>query len=191
MRIFIKIFLIFLAISSLSLNSCNDKEDMKEDMPSRSTVEYQYPHVYDIVNNIKVDNEMCKAWDRMLSYANDMSRREIGFYIYYSDGYYWFSEWFYGPNTSYESEKSPIVKYGDVENENALCAFFHCHTPYYGVGSRGTGPSEKDIEAAQLLGVPGILYDYNAESVSWFFPYEDSLPMPYFFGDKRRPNRYY
>lgn len=66
MRIFIKIFLIFLAISSLSLNSCNDKEDMKEDMPSRSTVEYQYPHVYDIVNNIKVDNEMCKAWDRIV-----------------------------------------------------------------------------------------------------------------------------
>ena len=191
MRIPIKIMSVPFVLLSLFLTSCNDDIEEPSEYKGRSTEDFQYPHVYDIVNNLRVDNEMCRAWDRMLSYVNDNSRLEIGFYIYYDKGDYWFSEWFYGPNTSYESEISPIIKYGDVENKNALCAFFHCHTPYYGVGSRGTGPSDKDKEAAQILGVPGILYDYNAESISWFFPYEDSLPMPYFFGYMRRPNRYF
>lgn len=110
MRIPIKILSVPFVLLSLFLTSCNDDIEEPSEYKGRSTEDFQYPHVYDIVNNLRVDNEMCRAWDRMLSYVNDNSRLEIGFYIYYDKGDYWFSEWFYGPNTSYESEISPIIK---------------------------------------------------------------------------------
>lgn len=189
MRILIRILSVSFVFFSLFLTSCNDSEEIvcpvSEEMSSRTV--YTYPHIDEILQSNKVYKAVNDAWNEMLSYVTPHSRREIGFYIYYDfdDKDFWIGEWFYGPLVPYDSNQSASVKFGEVIKPYNLCAFFHCHTPYYGPGERPTGPSDADIACANKLGVPGILFDYPSDYVYFDFPY-DYGPMLYMFGPMQR-----
>lgn len=163
------------------MTSCQDKEDISTlvegEIPNRTV--YTYPHVKEILESNKVWDAMYGAWHEMLKSVTQHSRREIGFYIYYNfyTKDFWIGEWFYGPLVPYSQNSS--LKFGEITHPYNLCAFFHCHTPYYGSGQRPTGPSDADINCAYDLGVPGLLFDYPSDYVDIYFYYDEFEPMLY------------
>lgn len=56
-----------------------------------------------------------------------------------------------------------------------------------------TGASTNDEALAYKLGIPGVVYDYYAELVTLFFPYDEFKyePCPYIFGPRKRDPHIY
>lgn len=177
---------------SVLLTSCSqdevisDAENCDREVVSRMTI-YEFPDIYTIGMSKTVGDAAMAAWKETLASHNLYARREIGFYIYYDrdNNDYIIGEFIYGPMVPY-SEGNAYMVFGEVTFPYKLCAFFHCHPPYMGVPGRKTGPSEADLEAAQKLGVPGVVYDYSPEYVDMYHIYEADGPVPYVFGPLKR-----
>lgn len=167
------------------------KEQEKSQDVSRS-MNYDYPSVWEIVNDSDLYDDLWDIWYSMYRKQTSEYRMEAGCYIYYnfSTGKPYCGEVFYGPKVYYNEDYSTCASltYGQVVNETKLCAFFHCHPPYRSYKShRPVGPSDADIQAAYLLGVPGILMDYSgAGYVDAYFDYDHTLPGFINFGPERK-----
>lgn len=195
------IFNQILILVSLILSACSGYVDdvisLQEDIKrtSRATVKYDYPHVYEIINNYDIYDDMWDAWYTMYRQQTDDYRFEVGFYIYYDveKQYLYTSELFYGPKVYYRDDdlNCASLKYGEITNKEHLCAFFHCHPPYRSYTElRPLGVSEMDIKMANELGIPGILMDYdNTGYINGYFDYDELLPIIIPFGPERKANR--
>lgn len=158
---------------------------------------YIYPNKIEIQTDSKVVVKMFDAWHEMLDIQTMHYRIEVGFYIYYDffNKQFYFSELFYGPKIyykdDYKEDNKATMKYGDIVKESELCAFFHCHTPYYGMSyTRETGYSAADEEMANILGIPGLLFDYGPKFVTGIYNYVDMEPQIYDFGPFRRTRKF-
>lgn len=193
------IYNVIIAILLLPLTACHDVDDIS--IPnsserlgaSRSGQVLEYPTAEEIWNSDEFFYAATAAWDKMLTYVTETSRREIGFYIYYnhSSNTYTIGEWSYGPLVPYAGGEPAYVNLGTPLFPLKLCAFFHCHAPYYGPGHREGGPSQADINVANQLGVPGLLLDYNYDYLWPGYPYEYDSPIIYTFGPEQRAPHYY
>jgi len=205
MKIIPKLYFIILTLCIIGLSSCNDNviEDIDNTKvtnrsSSASRLSYGTAHHFPNVSVIKEDPvvvaAMGRAWDMMRSYVVPYShRREVGFFIYYveSTDKFWIGDFVIGPEVSYTSGEPPTLNLGVAANNLQVCAFFHCHTPYYGGSMRMTGASEKDIEYAENNKLPGIVYDYVLPYLQGPLPYDEIPPFPYPFGPEQRPDIYY
>ncbi|WP_288079850.1 hypothetical protein [Duncaniella freteri] len=73
-----------------------------------------------------------------------------------------------------------------------VCAFYHCHPPYYGPDYRLTGASQEDENLAYKLDIPGFVFDYSYSSVWGTYDYETDFPTTYVFGPRQRsPYKFY
>ena len=191
-----------LILVSLFLSACSGYVDdvislQEEDMErtSRATVQYDYPNVWEIINDYDIYNDMWDAWYTMYRKQTDEYRFEVGFYIYYDESKQklYTGDLFYGPKLYYKDHdlNCASLTYGEITNKDHLCAFFHCHPPYKSYTEvRPLGPSDKDKETAYKLGIPGILIDYDSERyINANFEYDDMIPLILNFGPERRANR--
>lgn len=187
----LKTSLLFLLPLFLPLASCHidvEENDIGNDHRSRATV-LEYPDIYEIGNTPKVFKAMDAAWKEMLYHCTNYARLEIGFYIYYDRDKkdYIIGEWKYGPLVTY-AEECAYIDMGKPVNYITVCAFFHCHPPSYTIKGRPTGPSKEDEALANNLGIPGIVYDYYADHITYLFPYDEYKddPCPYLFGPRQK-----
>ena len=186
----------------LSLSSCHGTEDdlypnnsERTDASRRMSV-LEYPDIYEILKSEKVILEALNAWKEMLTYATHFSRREIGFFIYYrhSSNSYFIGEWVYGPLVPFTFGNEAYVNLGKPLFPYDVCAFYHCHPPYYGPDYRLTGASQEDENLAYKLDIPGFVFDYSYSSVWGTYDYETEADFPttYVFGPRQRsPYKFY
>ena len=186
----------------LSLSSCHGTEDdlypnnsERTDASRRMSV-LEYPDIYEILKSEKVILEALNAWKEMLTYATHFSRREIGFFIYYrhSSNSYIIGEWVYGPLVPFTFGNEAYVNLGKPLFPYEVCAFYHCHPPYYGPDYRLTGASQEDENLAYKLDIPGFVFDYSYSSVWGTYDYETEADFPttYVFGPRQRsPYKFY
>lgn len=155
--------------------------------PSEVTI-YKFPNVDEIASSQEFEQAALAAWEEMLTYSTPQHRREIGFYIYYDrdKNSYEIGDWIYGPLEPYSSHKPSSIVFGEALFPNKVCAFFHCHPPYLSYPGRGTGPSQSDIDAADKLGLPGLLLDFSADYIDVFHIYEADGPFLHKFGPTSR-----
>ncbi|WP_289754110.1 hypothetical protein [uncultured Duncaniella sp.] len=151
----------------------------------------EFPHISKIIQSDVVIHNMKLAWEKMNSLVVPyIERQEVGFYIYYdhNTSKFWVGDIVIGEKFSYSIKDAPNLYLGKVESNLQVCAFFHCHTPYYGTIDyhRPTGPSNSDKYFAAVNDLPGILYDYEAPTVFYAFPYDGIDPFPYYFGPEQR-----
>lgn len=196
--------LYFISLSSCSNNIIEDIEESEELLSlssrignSRNGVEHVFPNLEKIALAPVVVTQMDKAWEKMLALVVPYSyRQEVGFYIYYDHEKrdFWVGDLIIGPKVSYKSYDPACLELGKVENNLQVCAFFHCHTPWYNTKDdlyRPTGVSDKDIEAAFRMNLPGLLYDYQPPYISDLDPYEEMHPVLTPFGPEKRSPVYY
>lgn len=122
-----------------------------------------YPSYHDIVNNMQIQTQMTNLWTKTIQNTTESKRQELGCYIYIDaqEKTYKFEE-FSGNEAGPDEHATIEVEYPSRESETCyFVGFFHTHTActYLATGKK-VGPSTQDIEATQLLGVVGIVYDY-------------------------------
>ena len=198
----IPIFLSLIALCSCENNSIEEVEAsgdlstlLSRNGQSRSGTPHEFPLAEEIMFDTYVVSCMEKAWDKMVSLVEPYDyRQEVGFYIYYDHGsrQYWVGEMVIGPKTSYNTVVPASLDLGRVEDNLQVCAFFHCHTPWYGFCAEGREPgvSDSDINFADTHKLPGIVFDYDTPFLTDNFPI-DWPHRPYFCGPKKRPPVYY
>lgn len=136
-----------------------------------------------------VKDKMDQAWSEMLAGCNESGRFECGFCIYLNrNGQIYLGDMQYGPNTPNTPNSAGGIELYVDKDINDLCAIFHTHTSYKFMPdncSRPTGPSDFDINAADSLHVPGLVYDYDVSEVWGQCTYIDH--HAYTFGPTQRP----
>lgn len=141
-----------------------------EDGSDKETITYTFPSAEQIAANPVVRARMDACWQTTLDNCNDSTRQEFGFLIYknHETGQLYCGEDIRGNIVKNNSNETPSIAFSFSSNDINLCGFFHCHTSYaYKAegSSRATGPSSKDYNAASSMGVPGLLYDFDAERI--------------------------
>ena len=191
------------AITSI-VTSCNNDADefiLNNNSNSRSIkgvtiiATDEYPSVSEIIADDTVKMAMWAAWVDTLSFASPEGRREVGFYIYYDFYTRKFSigEFVDGPIVKNGPGTSASVRLGAPTNNETVCAFFHTHTPLtfcQDAAYRPTGPSEDDIAFAKSSGLPGIVYDFLAPTISDGHSLMEPAKL-YTFGVDRRKNPFH
>ena len=117
-------------------------------------------------------------------------------YCYYrhSSNSYFIGEWVYGPLVPFTFGNEAYVNLGKPLFPYEVCAFYHCHPPYYGPDYRLTGASQEDENLAYKLDIPGFVFDYSYSSVWGTYDYETEADFPttYVFGPRQRsPYKFY
>ena len=198
MRLFNKIinFILFIILCSCDSTEIECDESTFYESNSRNNVNIiEFPHLSKIVESDVVIYNMKLAWEKMNSLVVPyIERQEVGFYIYYdyNTRNFWVGDLMIGEKFPYSIKDAPTLCLGKAVNNLQVCAFFHCHTPYYGTYDyyRPTGPSDSDKNFAAVHDLPGILYDYEAPTVYYGFPYDEIDPYPYYFGPEQRSPMY-
>lgn len=195
-------YLLFPMLLFLFLHSCSSNEEHHPtDLKSRATNAvdsvYTFPDIYQILESQTVYLAMEAAWGQMrMQAASGNGRREYGFYIYYRHNT---GEFYVGPTLDGTivygcAGTSASIHLGPVTNNLEVCAFFHCHTTLANCpdgSSRSTGPSLSDYNYAKSYNLPGIVYDYEASSISMPGHSSGDKHRAYTFGPTFRPEIYY
>lgn len=204
MQLFIKPPLLAIFIALLSLCSCNEDSNIIENLDDTISINSQsrasnegivleFPDKETIARSPIVQAAMDQAWQRMkLLVEPYYYRQEVGFYIYYNHQTktFWIGNLEEGPLVYYDTLEPATICLGRAKNNYEVCAFFHCHTPWYGIDKdhlyRPTGPSEKDIDFANYNDLPGFVYDYFDPYIAYWFPYEEMFPKLDHFGPDKK-----
>lgn len=136
---------------------------------TRSTSEYDYPDVEQILGDATVMQGMNSAWQSCITKAADSIRCEYGFNVFYStSGDYYISKITHGGEVrgvcKDEVGFTPPPCSSSVEQHD-LCAIFHTHTSLWFFPKncrRRTGPSRKDSLVENQRGIPVITRDYTS-----------------------------
>lgn len=195
---------LFILLIIISFISCIDIDYYEEDYTTYVSHDRSFPRIktkgennqqyiyYPDVNTIKTSAvvlaQMENAWNKMKNSCNENGRREYGFWIYYDNktNSIWCGGMDSGPFVSYTDTAEIYLR--TPENQTQACAFFHTHTSFHfaPIGmSRKTGPSPGDLYFAQIVKVPGILYDYSTLRIWGGQSLEDSH-FTYTFGQEQR-----
>ena len=143
---------------------------MTKTSPEPQIQTLSYPTVSQISNSSVVLEQMNRAWLNMKNSCTRDGRREYGFWIYYNhtESKFWCGDIVEGPLRAYTEGTPASVNLGPYENNFQVCGFFHTHTSLEMAPrnySRTTGPSQADIDFANRQKIPGLLYDYSAQTI--------------------------
>lgn len=196
----LNLLMLFALVASFSACSSDDDFEEKECLSlasrvTRSAGEPRYPSVDEMASSMAVVPNMDLAWSNTLSACKPGERCEYGFIISSYDGV---TGIYCGTITAgpiADNSTNPAKNRGTIsltlpKDKSDLCGFFHTHTSYeyfHFTHSRLAGPSTRDYHVVDSLGIPGLLYDYDVDSVRNGDP-KDSPKFLYKYGPDRRLN---
>lgn len=191
-----------LVVLVFGFSACNMEDDVGIEecltlacRATRSVEEPRYPTVDEIASSRAIVPNMDLAWAKTLADCVPNSRREYGFVITSYGGILGLGIDKIEPgkiadNSTDVTKNSSKISLTLPSNKSNLCGFFHTHTSYeyfHFPCFRLTGPSGDDDSNCVAYGIPGLLYDYDTDTIFNGDP-KDAPKTLYTFGPPQRIN---